>query len=366
LLKQTLEEGSKEVVLLPKGTLVDLGSASEFIHKHNWKKDFKLALSFKHLWSDGWIYHSSFPENDQLKIEFTFFIEKIQKNATQTFVKEIKLFYESESKPFAEYKNVWFFPELRRLIEKKANAARKNNEDDNLIEKWISDVKRSILVLKSINLKSKLIKEQWNFFTGKPFKDRTFYNDCLSLTGLLKKKLESDFKVVEEIKLNKKYQDILFKYIGIGKQNNDSYGLMEILKERLGYSNKDLFNAEQKEIKHIVDHKKFRLLSPEEKLLRAIYDKEQTIFEQREKLLEKANCFLLAKSEKEKIEQTISFLERLVKSIITKKYGLFSNSKEIPYNRLISLIVALGSLIEIPGESKMGLYNPEYGEIVAI
>ena len=164
LFKQTLEESSEEVVLLPKGTLVDLGSVSEFIHKHNWKKDFKLSLSFKHLWSDGWMYQFSFPENDQLTIEFSFFSERIHKNTTQIFVKEIKLFYESESKPFAKYNNVWFFPELRQLIVKKANAARMNNEDNHLIEKWISDLKRSILVLESINLKSKLIKEQWNFF----------------------------------------------------------------------------------------------------------------------------------------------------------------------------------------------------------
>jgi hypothetical protein len=29
------------------------------------------------------------------------------------------------------------------------------------------------------------------------------------------------------------------------------------------------------------------------------------------------------------------------------------------------MIVALESLIEIPGESKMGLYNPESGELIA-
>ncbi|MBU1864376.1 MAG: AAA family ATPase [Candidatus Omnitrophica bacterium] len=339
LFKQTLEEGSEEVVLLPKGSLVDLGSVSEFIHKHNLKKDFKLSLSFKHLWSDGWMYQSSFPENDQLKMEFSFFSERIHKNTTQIFVKEINLFYESESKPFAKYKNVWFFPELRRLIVQKTNAARKNNEDNNLIEKWISDVKRSILVLESINLKSKLIKEQWNFFAGKDFKDRPFYNDYLSLTGRLKQRLKSDMKVMKGIKSNKKKREMLSKFIDNIKLGNDSYELMEILKERLGFSTSDLFDTEQKEIKQIIDHKRFRLLSSEEKLLRAIFgEKECTIFQEREKPSEKKGYFLMAHSENEKIGQTISFLERLVKSLMIKNYRLFSNSTEIPYNRLISLL----------------------------
>ena len=35
-------------------------------------------------------------------------------------------------------------------------------------------------------------------------------------------------------------------------------------------------------------------------------------------------------------------------------------------NHDVKTIVALESLIEIPGESKMGLYNLEYGEVVAI
>lgn len=339
LLKQTLEEGSKEVVLLPKGTLVDLGSASEFIHKHNWKKDFKLSLSFKHLWSDGWLYQASFPENDQLKIEFTFFTEKIQKNTTQPFVKGIKLFYEAESRPFAEYKNVWFFPEIRKLIEKKANTARKNNEDEHLIEKWISDVKRSILVLESINLKSKLIKEQWKFFLERNFKDSQFHNNYLSLISHLKQMLEKDVQIMASIKSDEDTRKALAEIIEVRKPCNESNQWTESLKERLGYSDADLFDTEQKEIKHVVDHKKFRLVSSEEKLLRAIFgEKEQTISERREKSFEKPSYPLLAKSEKEKIEQTIAFLERLVKSLINKNYRSFSNSKEIPYNRLISLV----------------------------
>jgi hypothetical protein len=285
------------------------------------------------------MYQSSFPENDQLTMEFSFFSERIHKNTIQIFVKEINLLYESESKPFAKYKNIWFFPELRRLILKKANEARRNNEDNHLIEKWISDVKRSILVLESTNLKSKLIKEQWDFFAGKDFKDRPFYNDYLSLTGRLKQRLESDLKVAEKIKSNEKYREWLSKFIEDRKPGNDSYELMEILKERLGYCTSDLFDTEQKEIKPIMDHKRFRLLSSEEKLLRAIFgENEHTIFKEREKLSEKMSYFLMAHSEKEKIEQTISFLERLVKSLINKNFRSFSNSKEIPYNRLISLL----------------------------
>lgn len=350
LFKQTLEEGSEEVVLLPKGSLVDLGSVSEFIHKHNWKKDFKLSLSFNNLWSDGWMYKSSFTENDQLTMEFSFFSERIHKNTTQIFVKEINLFYESESKPFAKYKNVWFFPELRRLIVQKANAARKNNEDNDLIEKWILDVKRSILVLESINLKSQLIKEPWKFFAGKEFagrnfKDRPFYDDYLLLTDGLKQKLESDLEVMEGIKSDEEKREALSKLIGNMKSRNEACELTEILKERLGYRNSDLFDTEQKEIKRIKenkrikDHERFRLLSPEEKLLRAIFgEEERSAFQKKEKPFEKKGRFLMAHSEKEKIEQTISFLERLVESLITKNFRLFSSSKEIPYNRLISLL----------------------------
>jgi AAA15 family ATPase/GTPase len=51
LFKQTLEESTNnEVPLLSRGNLVDLGDYSEFIHKHDDKKEFKMSFSFNFIW----------------------------------------------------------------------------------------------------------------------------------------------------------------------------------------------------------------------------------------------------------------------------------------------------------------------------
>src|SRR5437870_9831190 len=47
LLKQTLEEANSSTLLLPKGTLVDLGNYREFVHRHEVdnKVSFKVMLT---------------------------------------------------------------------------------------------------------------------------------------------------------------------------------------------------------------------------------------------------------------------------------------------------------------------------------
>lgn len=307
LFKQTLEEsGNEEVVLLPKGNLVDLGSVSEFINKHDWKKDLTFSFSFKHLWHDGLIYNFDLPKLDQLTMEFSFFLEKAYENTTQVFIKSIRIFYDLEQKPLFEYKNIWFLPKLRQLIMRKANAARKKNEDNTLIEKWISDVKRSILVLESINLESELIKDQWHLYAG--IDNLWSKDDYLALIKSLKKKIDSDKEKINLEKKNIGSEGYNFSEIqALIKSGN--YRLANILIERLGFNYSTLADSEYKEIKRTFDSR-IRIGGMSK---------------------------LLSNAERRKIKQTIRFLRRLVKSFRTENYELFSTIKDVPCNKLVFL-----------------------------
>jgi predicted ATPase len=154
LFKQTLEESSNdEVILLSRGNLVDLGDYSEFIHKHDDKREFNISFSFNFLWEPEVhnICQNSAPlrEEENIKLEFSFLKDK----TGNVIVKTIRLFYRLNPEPLLVYKNVLLDPKLGRRIRRKYG---KELSGDLFY--------KAILCLESINFNSEFIKANWDYF----------------------------------------------------------------------------------------------------------------------------------------------------------------------------------------------------------
>jgi len=161
LLKQTLEEsGDDKIVLLPKGNLVDLGGYQEFVNGHDNEKVFRLAVCFNYF---NYCMESNFPgwdpgKTDSMSLEFSFSLDK----TGEMFVKSIKVQEALSSDPIAEYKNVWMLNHLKREVLRKKAEFEKDHDDPKLINQWLSDLKRSVLVLDSVNLDNEFSRVQWD------------------------------------------------------------------------------------------------------------------------------------------------------------------------------------------------------------
>lgn len=323
LFKQTMEEGNAETVLLPKGGLLELGGVYDFLHKHNIKKELKISFSFKHLWHDAHMYYD-LPKHDELKMEFTFSPDHKNQAKTQLIVKEIKLFHELEPKPLVKCKNVWFLPELNRLFVKKANTAKENDEDKDLTLKWISDIKRSLLIIESINLKSKLIKDQWKFFERRN-KKQSYEGDCLESVRMLEERLHNDIQAIKNMESNKedqeRFSNLIREYI---EKGNYPHKILEILKDRKIYEILNLPDVKQKEI---IRNQKQMEYSPGPSILlfEALFGEMPS------------ESPIMSVPERKKVEQSIFFLKTLRTSLTNKNYSLFSNLKDVPFNKLITL-----------------------------
>ena len=161
LLKQTKEEsGDDKIVLLPKGNLVDLGGYQEFINGHDNEKVFRLAVCFKYF---NYCMESNFPgwdvgKTDSMSLEFSFSLDK----TGEIFVKTIKVQETLSSDPIAEYKNIWMLNHLKRAVLRRKAEFEKDHDDPKLINQWLSDLKRSVLVLDSVNLDNEFSRVQWD------------------------------------------------------------------------------------------------------------------------------------------------------------------------------------------------------------
>jgi len=159
LFKQTLEEaGDDKIVLLPKGNLVDLGGYQEFINGHDIRKDFHLSISFKYffdlfqggpLWCEG--------EKDDLSLEFSFSQDK----SGEILLKSMKMRESRHSNPLMEWKSIWDIPYLKRAVLRKKAEFEKDDDDQTGIDKWLSDLKKSVLVMDRFNLNHDLVRRQW-------------------------------------------------------------------------------------------------------------------------------------------------------------------------------------------------------------
>lgn len=157
MFKQTLEEShNKDIVLLPKGSLVDLGGYTEFVNGHDKNKKFSFGITMNcknHPVEDrdlDKVYGLTYTD-DPISLEFSFQQDK----TGETLVSSIKAADKLGSDPVASYANILSIPELKRIIMRK-----KLDEDQNdtsvAKKNWIAELKRSVLVCESIKLGSLL------------------------------------------------------------------------------------------------------------------------------------------------------------------------------------------------------------------
>lgn len=161
LFKQTLEEaGDDKIVLLPKGSLVDLGGFQEFINGHDNKKDFSLSISFKFSWFFMIWYDDPWKQEGgaDLSLEFSFSQDK----KGEVLLKAIKVRESNHPEPIMTWKNVWAIPYLKRAIEKRRIEFEAEGDDKGTLNSWVSNLKSSVLVLDFINLSHKLTRHYWD------------------------------------------------------------------------------------------------------------------------------------------------------------------------------------------------------------
>ena len=162
MLKQTLEEsGDKDITLLPKGNLVDVGNYQEFINRHDVKKDFRLSISFRYFAELGEFGGAPIQiegEKDDLSLEFTFSRDKTD----EVLLKSINLRESLYPNPLMVWKNVWTIPYLKRAILKK-RAEFEQTEKLKDFDICIADLKKSILVLDHICLEHHFLELQWSW-----------------------------------------------------------------------------------------------------------------------------------------------------------------------------------------------------------
>lgn len=210
LLKQTSEEsGDDSIVLLPKGNLVDLGGFHEYIHGHDLKKDFIISISFKY---SSWVlfeYGDTLWNSDDcpdLGLEFSFTLDK-----GQILLSSIKVGESFHVDPIMEWKNIWSIPYLKQAVLKKKNDFLKEGDSLEDLERWESELKRSVMVLDSINSAHYIMKHYWEqqcliklYGRGKVTKsrycepnNRHYLKTIKELAGL-KKSIEKEVQSMKE------------------------------------------------------------------------------------------------------------------------------------------------------------------------
>ena len=160
LFKQTLEESADDkIVLLPKGNFVDLGGYQEFINGHDIRKDFHLLISFKYSWAFMEWQETMWPEKTaDLSLEFSF----SQGKTDDILMTSIKTRDSLHPDPIVEWKNVWEIPYLKRAVLKMKGEFEKDGIALEELDRWLSNLKRSVLVMDCMNMAHYLFKHYWD------------------------------------------------------------------------------------------------------------------------------------------------------------------------------------------------------------
>lgn len=162
LLKQTLEEsGDEKIILLPKGNLVDLGGYQEFINGHDARKEFCLSISLKYSW-DTMAWHDGIRHIADPSLEFAF----AQDKSGEILLSSIKTRDHLHPDPIVECKNIWSIPYLKRAVLKRKAKFEQDGNTPAVLEKWLYDLKKSVLVMKHINMAHWLVKYMWEGYTS--------------------------------------------------------------------------------------------------------------------------------------------------------------------------------------------------------
>jgi predicted ATPase len=277
LFKQTIEEsGDDQIVLLPKGDLVDLGSYQQFIHGQDSKHELKISISFKYPWElEDWYWPVwDNGDNPDLSMEFSFFQDK----AKEILLKSIKISESFHTDPIVEWKNIWMFPSLRRAIQKRMIEFENDGESKEEIDEWVSMLKRSIIVMDHINLGHPYERYHWNGFEvlsdggyGGP------NDDC-------KENTDKEIEVISKY-LKEEYQEIVSESAKLNSENSKTQS--NDLKER--QKDLNIRKAKFQQLKKILKLTK----AIHAYLINASYDKYSKInhFPVSGRLISMANCF---------------------------------------------------------------------------
>lgn len=308
LFKQTLEaSGSEEIVLLPKGDLVDLGGYSEFVNGHDDNKEVTIGFSFKHLWriDEGYGYSYYDDKSDSISLEFTFnAVPGFETRQKEILVKSIKVFDRPNSEPVAVFKNVWLFPKLRRAIMKKMDEAKRDKDDPAIVQKWVSDLRRSVMVLESIGFEPNgWTNEAWSIYQKDYGSQKKYKND-------------ERFRRFRE--LGMKFwigSGCITRPIRLDGPDGTEFGL-------------SIDEAMRKEIFSKDDEEFFWQLNS---------DRQPGLIEEINKLKTRLKSDDLKEEEREKIKKAVRVLKKVDKSLFNNSFEEFSNIKEYLVNNLIYL-----------------------------
>lgn len=308
LFKQTLEaSGNEEIVLLPKGDLVDLGGYSEFVNGHDAKKEITIGFSFKHLWG---IVENNYPytyydvATDSISLEFTFIaVPGFETSQKEILVKSIRVFDRPNSEPVAVYKNVWFCPKLRRAIMRKVEKAKRDKDDPAIVQKWVSDLRRSVMVLESIGFEPHgWTNEAWSMYQEDYGSRKKYIND----------------------ERFRRFRELGMKFV-VGS----GLAIRPILD-----------GPDGKEVRLSVDGamRKGDFSKDDEEFFRKLAcDRQPGLVEEINKLKTRLKSEDLKEVERKKIKQAVGVLKKVDKSLFNNSFEEFSNIKEYCDNSLIFL-----------------------------
>lgn len=257
MLKQTLEEARNEnIVLMPKGSLVDVGGYEEFINEHKPRKAFSIGLSFdpNHLrdmdesyWEEiiDDYYIRCFAWLLQCSTQITFSLN----NTNEIIVDRIDCGTNLSTPPMVGYRNFLLDNEVQRIIKKSGDGLKHRME--------------SLLVRDLLNLDNKDYKSEW-LRTADVFED--FSEDIkilqerkrsLNITKTEKEKIENQLvwlSHLEQVFKNKSFEQFL-------EIKNSSYDRFVLLNHC--FPNKTM--SDHKEIfKNSVENKLMDTLSAED------------------------------------------------------------------------------------------------------
>ncbi|MBU1706393.1 AAA family ATPase, partial [bacterium] len=131
---------------------------------HDTKKDFNLSLSFKYSWAVMQWYDDIWERGKwaDLSLEYSFSQDK----TGEILLKSIKTRDSLHPDPIMEWKNVWMIPYLKRAVLKKKVEFERDGDAPEVLDRWLYDLKRSVLVMDYMNLAHCLIKNYWDGYAG--------------------------------------------------------------------------------------------------------------------------------------------------------------------------------------------------------
>lgn len=103
----------------------------------------------------------------------------------------------AHSNPLMEWKSIWDIPHLKRAVLIKKAEVEKDGDEQASIDRWPSDLIKSVLVLDYISLTHDLVKRQWEFLTAYCDENNELQKQSKDELTKLQKYLEKEIKEIK-------------------------------------------------------------------------------------------------------------------------------------------------------------------------